>query len=1089
MQSPHHPNPRLILILSIYLFLAIAYSIVVPIGRGADEWAHYWYAQFIAEHGRLPNSPAEREVAGYKSDWPPLYHLITAGATAWIETDGPPTFKYRADNLRYQMVPSLGPEAILHTADERYPWQQEILVWHIGRFLSIGFGLGVLIVTYFIATEMASSHYPLSTIHYPLFTIHYSLSTILPLLAVSLLAFNPRFLFTSMLFSYDSLTLLLASLFFWLTLRIVNGYHEQWGFIGLGLLAGLALVTKYLTALLFVEILILAWLKRPVSSKVRSSLEVYSYSLTKLLQALLAFLLIISPWFAYLVVTFNEVETYGPVLGTLAPLIRGDGSDRTVEQIFASLSGGEAPPPVHVERIAYPLWQVAAELPTTFWGNPIIRPYPLNWFVMVMAILTMCAMLGLGLFMRGKAQHLRYPFGYIGQKQTSQETLKVGPASSEVRSSLEVSFTYLLFLILHCSLPLPFMLIRFFGARDVLESVQGRHILFLAAPAFSILMSWGLIHGVQSLLCQWSRYLPASSKLAGRLSASPSNLKAWTPFFPRFMASTLLAIMLMGALSQLIFMYHIYPPLLPIQTTPPDVSNLVELKDETGQPIHMVGGSELLGVQVKQEQEIIYVTFVWQGGDGYAPQDYQNRLKLVDEVGESWSVWLGYQTQALYPTRVWEAGDIIYDTVMLPLVGVPPGEYRILWRLDELTNFVELGQLIQYNTLGEASQHGIWQAGRVSDFVTVRERETVQYGCNLFFDANNARCDVQPLRLFGPNGGAYPVDFSGIGYSNFIVQPDWPSGVYTVEGSEVQFEVSESARNFEPPPISQSVEANFGNQLSLLGYDLSVRKWQAGDGLEVTLHWQALDWMGDDLVIFARLLDADQAVWGERDRLPRESYSTLLMAPNEIVIDPFAVPIQPDTPDGIYMLRVGLYREVDGQAESLLILDPNTGEPTEVSAINIGPIKVGGPPAGVTVTEPTYQHAIGTILGEQIQLLGYDSQHDCRSSEIACTLEYDFYWQAVQSPPADYTMFLHVRDAAGNVIAQKDQPPTAGVYPTGLWDTGEIIHDQLTLPLENLPLGDYEVLIGLYDFKTGQRLMVPESNDGIIRLEQFSITK
>ncbi|MCB0166805.1 MAG: hypothetical protein KDI79_21440, partial [Anaerolineae bacterium] len=148
---PSTMNWRLLLVLGLYLMLAVAYSIVTPIGRGADEWAHYWYAQFIAQNGRLPTSPAEREIAGYKSDWPPLYHLAAAALTFWVETDGPPNFKYRADNIRRQLVPAQGPEAILHTDDERFPWQQEILIWHLGRFLSITFSLGTLIVTYFVA--------------------------------------------------------------------------------------------------------------------------------------------------------------------------------------------------------------------------------------------------------------------------------------------------------------------------------------------------------------------------------------------------------------------------------------------------------------------------------------------------------------------------------------------------------------------------------------------------------------------------------------------------------------------------------------------------------------------------------------------------------------------------------------------------------------------------------------------------------------------------------------------------------------------------------------------------------------------------
>jgi hypothetical protein len=264
------PGWKLALLVSIYLILAVTYSVVVPIGQGADEWAHYWYAQFIAGHGRLPASPAEREVAGYKSDWPPLYHLSAAALTAWIDTTGPPTFKYRADpnHIRRQIIPAPPSEAILHTEDELFPWRQEILVWHLGRFLSIIFSLGTLLVTYRIALEVlvnnkreqeSSVQEALDRRGGAMENVFHALSPqTLALACVAFLAFVPRFLFTGMLFNYDSLTLLLASLFLWLAVRVAKGYHSRWGFWALGGLAGLALLAKYLTALLPLEIVLLA---------------------------------------------------------------------------------------------------------------------------------------------------------------------------------------------------------------------------------------------------------------------------------------------------------------------------------------------------------------------------------------------------------------------------------------------------------------------------------------------------------------------------------------------------------------------------------------------------------------------------------------------------------------------------------------------------------------------------------------------------------------------------------------------------------------------------------------------------------------
>ena len=72
------------------------------------------------------------------------------------------------------------------------------------------------------------------------------------------------------------------------------------------------------------------------------------------------------------------------------------------------------------------------------------------------------------------------------------------------------------------------------------------------------------------------------------------------------------------------------------------------------------------------------------------------------------------------------------------------------------------------------------------------------------------------------------------------------------------------------------------------------------------------------------MLDSQQNARGGYDRLARENYSTLLWAPGEIITDGFAVPVAADAPDGIYTLSLGWYREVDGQAASLPILDPES---------------------------------------------------------------------------------------------------------------------------------------------------------------------
>jgi hypothetical protein len=98
------------------------------------------------------------------------------------------------------------------------------------------------------------------------------------------------------------------------------------------------------------------------------------------------------------------------------------------------------------------------------------------------------------------------------------------------------------------------------------------------------------------------------------------------------------------------------------------------------------------------------------------------------------------------------------------------------------------------------------------------------------------------------------------------------------------------------------------------------------------------------------------------------------------------------------------------------------------------------------------------------------------------------YWQADTIPAADYTTFVHLRDAAGQNVAQKDQPPAAGRYPTSLWNPGEVIVDEISFSLADVPPGDYTPVIGLYNFATGDRLLVPGNPDNELALEPVRVS-
>ena len=78
----------------------------------------------------------------------------------------------------------------------------------------------------------------------------------------------------------------------------------------------------------------------------------------------------------------------------------------------------------------------------------------------------------------------------------------------------------------------------------------------------------------------------------------------------------------------------------------------------------------------------------------------------------------------------------------------------------------------------------------------------------------------------------------------------------------------------------------------------------------------------------------------------------------------------------------------------------------------------------------------------------------------------------------DYTVFVHLLGpfnpaTGGPVWAQHDGQPLGGQYPTHSWLTGRVVKDRhvLTLP-PDMPPGEYQVEVGLYDLASGMRLPV-----------------
>lgn len=106
---------------------------------------------------------------------------------------------------------------------------------------------------------------------------------------------------------------------------------------------------------------------------------------------------------------------------------------------------------------------------------------------------------------------------------------------------------------------------------------------------------------------------------------------------------------------------------------------------------------------------------------------------------------------------------------------------------------------------------------------------------------------------------------------------------------------------------SLPIEANFGNLIQLIGYDLDIRRAYPGGRVPVTLYWQSLAPISTSYQVFTHL-ESDSGPVAQSDGVPVcWTYPTDAWRPGQIIADQHAILLSPDIPPGTYPLEVGLY--------------------------------------------------------------------------------------------------------------------------------------------------------------------------------------
>jgi uncharacterized membrane protein len=156
---------------------------------------------------------------------------------------------------------------------------------------------------------------------------------------------------------------------------------------------------------------------------------------------------------------------------------------------------------------------------------------------------------------------------------------------------------------------------------------------------------------------------------------------------------------------------------------------------------------------------------------------------------------------------------------------------------------------------------------------------------------------------------------------------DVPPGDYTLQvalfDAETQAQTGQTKlgavsvvkrpQHFDVPALPNIVNASLGDQITLLGYDLSTEPITGGGRLRLTLYWQTQQALPTSYTVFVHLLDPSDHVVAQQDSIPAEgAIPTSDWAVNEVIADRHLIEF-PDLPTGEYRLIVGMYDPATGE--------------------------------------------------------------------------------------------------------------------------------------------------------------------------------
>lgn len=269
----------------------------------------------------------------------------------------------------------------------------------------------------------------------------------------------------------------------------------------------------------------------------------------------------------------------------------------------------------------------------------------------------------------------------------------------------------------------------------------------------------------------------------------------------------------------------------------------------------------------------------------------------------------------------------------------------------------------------------------------------------------------------------------------------------------------------EPRPRYPLSNARTVPQVQVVGFELEPDPPQPGTPVHVLIYYDALERMYPMYSSLLSVTDLAGNLIGEFKSFPGSRYFPTYRwyEIGNYYRDAYSFVLPADAPAGLYQLDLYWY-EYD--------LTTQTSNFEKEFHAALGTVRFGDL-AAENITHPK-----SIRVGEAITFLGWSGNTEKVARGQALNL--DLFWRTERELKEAYSVFVHLVDADGQVVANADSAPASGLFPTNRWTPGEGTRDRhiLNIPADLAP-GNYTIEIGMYLPATNARLRI-DSSDKIV---------